>query len=151
MFRKFKTFCEQEWIQQQLNVTDFPHQNNVIKCKNRYIMERTRYLALDSRTFTYLWTYAINTATYLINITFGRVNNGQIPKELYIREHPNVNHIWIYNCLSYVHIPKSQIKKLKFKSIKFFIQRLKTTWWFYHLTKKKKTIKDMFNKILFGL
>ncbi len=122
MFREFKSFCEQEWIQQQLNVNDFPHQNNVTKCKNRYIMERTRYLALDNRTFTYLWTYAINTTTYLINITFSRINNGQIPKELYIGEHPNVNHIWIYNCLSYVRIPKSQINKLKFKSINFLFK-----------------------------
>ncbi len=34
-----------------------------------------------------------DTTTYLISITFSRTNNGKIPKELYIGEHPNVNHI----------------------------------------------------------
>jgi len=52
----------------------YSHQNGIVKCKNKTILERARCLILENNTPTFLWIEAMNTTNYLINISPNIVN-----------------------------------------------------------------------------
>lgn len=63
-----------------LTMTNSPHQNRVVKWKNKTILEREICLALESNTPTFFWIEMIYITNYLININPSKVNQYIIPK-----------------------------------------------------------------------
>ncbi|PKU86871.1 Retrovirus-related Pol polyprotein from transposon TNT 1-94 [Dendrobium catenatum] len=64
---QFKTFLQEQGIQQRLSCPHTPEQNGTSERKHRHILELTRTLFHSSNMPANFWPEVISTATYLIN------------------------------------------------------------------------------------
>ena len=65
----------------------------------------------------FLWVEATKTAVYLINRSPMRSNFGLTPDEVFYGVKPNLQHLIIFGCQVYVHVPESQRNKLQPRAI----------------------------------
>jgi hypothetical protein len=75
-------------------------------------------MAVKAKLPGYLWTEAINTATYIVNRSPTSANLGKTPEELYSGKIPNVTHFKIFGSVAFVHVPKTDRRKLEAKTQK---------------------------------
>lgn len=114
---EFKAYCTSNSIVHKKTQAYTLYQNGVAERKNRTLLEWAKPMTFASNTPAYLWSEAINKATYLINRCPSRSNNGVTSKERYIGIRPAVNHLRIFGLLAYVYIPQYQRNKIQLKSI----------------------------------
>ena len=62
------------------------------------------------------WIYAVKAKIHTYNITPIKHADYKTPKELWSGEKPNISHLRVFGCLTWVHILKSRRHKLKPKS-----------------------------------
>jgi hypothetical protein len=67
---------------------------------------------------SFLWSEAVNISNYLVNRGPTRANKGISPEEKYSKKKPHVNHLRVFGCLAYVHIPKQNCDKISSKTKK---------------------------------
>ena len=80
-----------------------PQQNVIAERKNRTIMESTRAMLHDQDLPMQLWAKVAKTIVYVQNHTPHRVLDNKTPE---------VNHLRIFGCPVYIHIPKEKRMKL---------------------------------------
>jgi hypothetical protein len=61
----------------------------------------------------YLWGEATMTAIYVQNRSPHRILKYMTPEEAFSEKKPNVEHLRIFGCPIYIHIPKDKRKKLE--------------------------------------
>ena len=66
----------------------------------------------------FIWGEAIMTTIYLQNRSPHRIIENMTPEEAFIGKKPCVDHLRIFGCPTYIHIPKDKWKKLDSTSIK---------------------------------
>ena len=76
------------------------------------IMEAGRAMLHDQDIPMHLWEEATRTTVYVQNHTPHRVLKNKIAEEVFSGKKPGVNHIRIFGCLVYIHIPKEKRTKL---------------------------------------
>ena len=123
MSHEFLAYYQQNGIKRQLSQAKTPQQNSVAKRRNRTTIERTRSMAVEAHLPGYLWTKAINTANYIINISPISANLGLTPEERYSCKLPTMTHLKIFGSIAFVHIPKTNRKKLNTKTSKCIFLR----------------------------
>jgi histone deacetylase 1/2 len=108
----FNDFCLQHGIHRELTQPRTPQQNGVAERRNRTIFERARSIAADCKLPTFLWAEAISMATYLVNLSPTRANFGVPPEASYTGKQIKLDHLKIFGCMAYVHIPQEERQKL---------------------------------------
>jgi hypothetical protein len=86
--------------------------------KNRTLLEKARSMVFDARTPRYLWSEAVSTANYLTNRSPTRAYLGISPYQRLHGQPPDLIHLRIFGCVSFVHVPKEKHIKLDAHSIK---------------------------------
>ena len=114
---EFRTFLKNEGIEIQHSTADTPEQNGVAERKNRYLIEMGRCMLIDSKLNLRYWGEAIDTANYLQNRLPTRTTD-KTPYEMLYKKKPIVDHLRIFGCTAYVHIPKKSRRKLDIKAKK---------------------------------
>ena len=76
------------------------------------IMEVSREMLHDQDIPMRLWAEASKIAAYVQNRTPHRVLKNKTPKDVFSRKKPEVNHLKIFGCPVYIHIPKEKRTKL---------------------------------------
>jgi hypothetical protein len=109
---EFADFYTQQGIRRQLIVPYNPQQNGVAKRKNRAIVGATRSMLHDQALPFYLWTEACSTAVYLQNKSPHRALGTKTPKEAFTGSRPNVEHLGIFGCLTFSHVPYEKRTKM---------------------------------------
>ena len=89
-----------------------PQQNGVVERKNRNIMEAARAMLHDQDLPIHLWAEATRTMVYVQNRTPHRILENKSPEEVFSSKKLEVNHLKIFVCLVYIHIPKEKREKL---------------------------------------
>ena len=89
-----------------------PQQNGVAQRKNRTIMEASRAILDDQDLPMHIWEEDARNTVYVSNCTPHRVLENKTPEEVFSRKKPEVNHLRIFSCLVYIHIPKEKRTKL---------------------------------------
>jgi hypothetical protein len=110
--RQFIDFCAQHGIRRQMTVPYNPQQNGVAERKNRAITGATRSMLHDQSLPLYLWAEASATAVYLQNRSPHRILGKMTPEEAFTGRRPDVEHIRIFGCLTYSHVPSERRTKL---------------------------------------
>lgn len=108
----FVRFCEESGILRQLTQTYTPHQNGVAERKNRTLLDKARCIAFASMTPPHLWTEAVAATNYVVNRTSTRANGGITPYQRFTGHLPQVDHLRIFGCKSYVLNTTPKLKKL---------------------------------------
>jgi hypothetical protein len=110
--RQFVDFCSQQGIRRQMTVPYNLQQNGVAKRKNRAITGAARSMLHDQSFPLYLWEEACATAVYLQNRSHHRVFGKMTPKEAFTDRRPDVEHIRIFGCSTFSHVPSEKRTKL---------------------------------------
>lgn len=115
---EFASFLRGEGIIHQKIVPYSPQQNGLAERANRSIVERARCLLADSKLPTRFWAEATATATYLINRSPASILKGRSPEEIWTKRKPKLNHLRIFGCTAWAHIPKEKRHKWDVKAKK---------------------------------
>ena len=75
-------------------------------------MEASRAMLHDQDIPMHIWAEATRTAVYVQNRTPHRVLENKIPEEVFSSKKAKVNHLRIFDCPLYIHIPKEKRTKL---------------------------------------
>ena len=98
-----------------MTVPHTPQQNGVAERKNRHLCETMRTLLFEAKLPTYLWEEAVRTANYVANRMPHRALKATTPLERFSGKKPDISHLRIFGCRSYIHsLPsnKFQVKSL---------------------------------------
>ena len=75
-------------------------------------MEVSRAMLHDQDIPMHPWAEASRTTVYVQNHTPHRVLENKIPEQVFFGKKSEVNHLIIFGCPVYIHIPKEKRKKL---------------------------------------
>lgn len=112
---EIKEYFESNGIQYEFTIRYTPQQNGVAERMNRTIIEKARYMMLNSNTSKSFWTEAVLAAVYLINRSPTSALQDNVPAELWYGERPDLRKLRVFGCIDYLHIPK-EIVGGKFES-----------------------------------
>lgn len=105
-------------IRHELTIPKTPEQNGVAERLNRTLVETTRAMLLDAKLPHKFWAEAISTATFLRNRSPTSAVEGTTPHQAWYGQKPRVDHLRVFGCVAYVHVPKDERGKLDSKTNK---------------------------------
>ena len=115
---QFQKFCEEHGIQRHFSVRKTPQQNGVAERMNRSLTERARCLRLNAGLPKSFWAEAVSMACYLINRSPRASLGGKVAEEVWTGNAVDFDHLRIFGCPAYVHVPGDERSKLDPKSKK---------------------------------
>ena len=116
--KKFEAYLKSEGIRHEYTIPKTPEQNGVAERLNRTLVESSRSMLLDANLPQRFWAEAVSTATYLRNRCPTRAVEGKTPYEAWHGTKPRVDHLRVFGCTAYAHIPKSERGKFDSKARK---------------------------------
>ncbi|KAM1789190.1 hypothetical protein ACFX11_039377 [Malus domestica] len=114
----FQSFLLAKGITHQLSCPYTPEQNGLAKRKHRHIIETTVTLLQTARLLASFWSYACQTAVYLINRMPISVLGNKSPFELLFGHLPVISHLRIFGCACYPLLKPYNDTKLQAKTTK---------------------------------
>ena len=115
---KFETYLKNEGIRHEKTVPKTPEQNGVAERLNRTLVESARSMLLDAVLSKHYWAEAISTAAYLRNRCPTKAVQGKTPFEAWHGKKPSVDHLRVFGCDAYAHLPKDERGKFDTKANK---------------------------------
>jgi hypothetical protein len=109
---EFAEFCTEQGIRRKLIIPYNPQQNGVAERKNRAIVGATRSMLHDQALPFYLWEEACSTVVYLQNKSPHRALGRKTPEEAFNGSRPDVEHLRIFGCSTFSHVPSEKRTKL---------------------------------------
>nr|GEU65929.1 hypothetical protein [Tanacetum cinerariifolium] len=91
-------FCEVKGIMRQYSVARTPQQNEVVKRRNRTLIEVARTMLVDSKMPTTFWAEAVNTACYVQNRVLVTKPHNKTPYELFHGRTPAISFLRPFRC-----------------------------------------------------
>ena len=113
--KEMEDYLRKNGIEHQVTVPYSPQQNGVAERKNRYIMEMTRCMLVDSNLNEKFWGEAVITATYIQNRLPSK-SVEKTPYELWKGRKPNLKHLRVFGSKVFCYIPKEKRTKLDEKA-----------------------------------
>ena len=116
--KKFTGFLKSEGVRHECTIPKTPQQNGVAERLNRTLVEVSRSMLLDAKLSHSFWAEAVATAVYLRNRCPTKAVDGMTPYEAWYGEKPNVEHLRVFGCDVYAHVPKDERGKFDSKARK---------------------------------
>jgi transposase InsO family protein len=111
--KEFFAFCKSTGVRREIKFPHNPQKNGITKRKNRSIEETVKALMNNQGLSMYLWGEATMTIIYVQNRSPHHISKDMTPKEAFSGKKPNVEHLRIFGCHVYIHIPRDKRKKLE--------------------------------------
>nr|GEV83748.1 hypothetical protein [Tanacetum cinerariifolium] len=109
-------------ISHKKSVLRTPQQNDVVKRRNRTLVEAARIMLIFSKALMFLWAEAIATACYTQNRSLIHTLHNKTPYELVHDKKPNLSFLRVLGALCYLTNDSEDLGKLKAKAnIGFFV------------------------------
>ncbi|CAL9003904.1 unnamed protein product [Prunus brigantina] len=93
-----------------------PQHNGIAERMSRTIVERIRTMLSHVKLPKSFWGEALMTAVDLINLSPSAPLNGDVPNKFWSGKDVSYNHLKVFGCRAFVHIPKYERSKLDAKS-----------------------------------
>ena len=116
--KRFEQYLKAEGIRHEKTIPKTPEQNGVSERLNRTLVEGARSMLLDAKLAKSYWAEAVNTAVYLKNRCPTKAVKGKTPYEAWYGKKPNVEHLRVFGCTAYAHVPKDERGKFDSKARK---------------------------------
>ncbi|GJZ92742.1 retrovirus-related pol polyprotein from transposon TNT 1-94 [Tanacetum coccineum] len=101
--QEFELLCIESGIARHLTVAGTPQQNGVAERMNKTLMDKVRYLLIQSRLPKTFWAEATCTAAYLINTSPSRAIEKKTPMEMWSGHPSDYEMLRIFCCVAYLH------------------------------------------------
>lgn len=116
--KKFEAYLKSEGVRHECTIPKTPEQNGVAERLNRTLVESSRSMLIDAKLPHKFWAEAVSTAVYLRNRCPTKAVKGMTPYEAWYDEKPKVEHLRVFGCDAYSHIPKDERGKFDSKARK---------------------------------
>ncbi len=117
---EFVNYLKSKGIQHELTVPNAPEQNGVSERINRTLMESARSMLSHAGLQNNFWAEAVATAAYVRNRSpASTLSEGVTPYQKWYGHKPNLEHLRVFGCTAYAHVPDGQRQKLDKKAKKF--------------------------------
>jgi len=116
--KKSAEYLKSEGILKETTTPYTPQSNEVVERANRTIMERVRCMLDDAGLWKKYWAFAVSVAVYLMNRTPTRYVVCKTPYDAWhgTGRNPSLQHLHVFGCLAFVHVPKEKRKKLDYRA-----------------------------------
>ena len=112
----FEEYCRKFGIRLEKTVPKTPQHNGVAERMNRTICERIRCMLSNAKLPNSFWGEAMRTAVDLINLSPSVPLNGDIPQRVWTGKDISYQHLKVFGCRAFVHVPRDERTKLDGKS-----------------------------------
>jgi hypothetical protein len=85
----------------------------VVERKNRSIEESVKAMMNDHNLSMFIWGETTMTTIYVHNRSPHRILKNMTPEESFFGKKPSVEHLRLFGCHVYIHVPKDKRKKLE--------------------------------------
>lgn len=114
----FENYLKSDGIQHEKTIPKTPQQNGVAERLNRTLVEMSRSMLLDAKLPTKYWAESVSTAVYLRNRCPTEAVKDKTPYEAWYGKKPKVDHLRVFGCDAYTHVPKDERGKFDSKAKK---------------------------------
>ena len=116
---EFRFYLKKHGIRAEFTAAYSPQQNGVSERMNRTLVEAARSMMTHAGLSNAYWAEAVATATYLRNrMVTTALKSGETPYQRWYGKKPNLQHIRVFGCMVYTHVPEGKRKKLDNKAQK---------------------------------
>ena len=102
---KFEAYLK-SGVRHELTIPKTPEQNGVAERMNRTLVEATRSMLSNANLPPKFWAEALSNAAYLQKRSPTKVVKGMTPQEAWTGAKPQVDHLRVFGCQAFVHVPK---------------------------------------------
>lgn len=103
-------------IQHERSVPKTPQHNGVAERVNITIVERVRPILFHAKLPKSFWGETLMTTIDLINLSPSTPLNGDVLNRFWTGKYVSYNHLNVFSCRAFVHVPKDERSKLNSKS-----------------------------------
>ena len=114
---EFKEYCSKHGIRHEKTVPGTPQHNGVAERMNRNIVEKVRCMLRTAKLPKSFWGAAVLTACYLINRSPSAPLGFDVPEKVWTCKEISYNHLKVFGCKAFIHVPKEQRSKLDDKAL----------------------------------
>ena len=119
MSTEFQEYLKSKGIQHELTIAYTPQQNGIAERMNRTLMESARSMLSHAHLSNRFWAEAVATAAYLRNRSATTaLDDRMTPYEKWHGRKPNLEHLRVFGCVAYAHVPDCNRRKLDDKAEK---------------------------------
>nr|GEZ79942.1 retrovirus-related Pol polyprotein from transposon TNT 1-94 [Tanacetum cinerariifolium] len=111
-----RKYYEQVGISDETSVARSPQQNDVIKRRNRTLIEAARTMLIYARASLFLWAEAVASACFTQNRSIIRLRHGKIPYEILHYKLSDLSYFHVFGALCYPTNDSENLGKLQPKA-----------------------------------
>ena len=112
----FDEYCRQHGIRHQKTPPKTPQLNGLAERMNRTLIEKVRCLLSHAELPKTFWGEALSTAAHVLNLTPCIPLQLDVPNRVWTGKDVSYDHLHVFGCKAYVHIPKDERSKLDSKT-----------------------------------
>ena len=116
---KFRYYCSKHGIRHEKTVPGTPQHNGVAERMNHTIMEKVICMLRTAKLPKSFWGAAVLTACYLINRSPSASLEFDVPEKVWTGKEISYNHLKVFRCKAFIHVPKEQRSKLDDKALPY--------------------------------
>ena len=83
---------------------------------DKTLVERFRCVLSEAKLPNSFWAEALNTVTYVINLSPVVALDGDVPNKVWFNKDVSYDHLKVFGCKTCVHVPKNDRSKLDVKT-----------------------------------
>ncbi|KAL5532213.1 hypothetical protein ACEPAF_5777 [Sanghuangporus sanghuang] len=143
--KEWDQFCITAGIHRQHTIRDKPHQNGVAERANRTLAEGITTMLNEAHLPSSFWWDAVAAFVHVHNHSPTSAVSASTPYELWFQSKPDVSHLRVFGCTSYVLVKKDQHKQLQSHTQKCVFLGYPSNykgWLFWNPLTRKEVISD---------
>ncbi|RDX75554.1 hypothetical protein CR513_44548, partial [Mucuna pruriens] len=112
----FDVYCRQQGIRHEKTPPKTPQLNRLAERMNKILIERVRYMLSKARLPRHFWGETLYTAVHVINLSPTVALNTEVPDKIWFGKDVKYDHLRVFGCKAFVHVPKDERSKLDMKT-----------------------------------
>lgn len=109
-------YCREQGIRHKTTPPKTPQLNGVAERMNRTLIERVRCLLSHAKLPKTFWAEALSTVVHVLNLSPCSPLKFDIPERVWTGKDVSYDHLRVFGCKAFVHIPKDERSKLDVKT-----------------------------------
>ena len=112
----FHAYCKKHGIRHQTTPPKTPQLNGLAERMNRTLMERVRCILSHAKLPNIFWGEAILAVAHVLNLSPCVPLQQDTPERVWSRKDVSYDHLRVFGCKAFVHVPKDERSKLDVKT-----------------------------------